>query len=499
MSSISARVLGQRIRQLRTRRGLTQQDLAGNDYSKSYISAIEQGKTRPSLEALQRMAARLDVPAGTLLDPDAQGFVPFDPEAMPRRIRRRRNAKAGAGGRVLDAAQIEYQIVQANLFIATGRPNEALTLLRSMLPGEETTGSMRIEESQLQRIYALAARAATGVGESEEANNFSQKGIQLCMRIGDRDGLERMRNIAGLALYHANQPLAALEQHRACLDAITSGTMRDPNFKLEVYRNIAADYNALHDEKRALEAYENALPLLDTVNGLEQQVAIFQDLAAGYSEREDFDLARQYATRALNNLEAQANIGEAARLESKYGDILVENGDLEQAEDLLSRSLQVAEKQKSDIDRSMVLTSMARLYLKRDDLDKALSTATQAVEISRNASYAPPGRGAAPAKGRVGEDVSGYMLAEPGPGTSAHRVLAQALALSGEITSRTGDAGKTDRLFDEALQIIESNRAPDISSDIYQRYAQVLATRGQHEKASKYFERAYNAVTNRPT
>jgi len=36
-------------------------------------------------------------------------------------------------------------------------------------------------------------------------------------------------------------------------------------------------------------------------------------------------------------------------------------------------------------------------------------------------------------------------------------------------------------------------------SDIYQRYAQVLATRGQHEKASKYFERAYNAVTNRPT
>src|SRR5215210_7680510 len=97
MASISARILGQRIRQLRTRREFTQQDLAGTDYSKSYISAIEQGKTRPSLEALQRIAARLDVPAGTLLDPDAPGFIPEDLETIHRRVRRRRGGKGGPG------------------------------------------------------------------------------------------------------------------------------------------------------------------------------------------------------------------------------------------------------------------------------------------------------------------------------------------------------------------------------------------------------------------
>ena len=95
VATLSARVLGQRIRQMRTRRGLTQQDLAGEDYSKSYISAIEQGKTRPSLEALQRLASRLETPAGVLLDPDAPGFAPFDPEALPRRVRRRRGVRAG--------------------------------------------------------------------------------------------------------------------------------------------------------------------------------------------------------------------------------------------------------------------------------------------------------------------------------------------------------------------------------------------------------------------
>src|SRR5215213_5027706 len=96
VANLTAKALGQRIRQLRTRKGQTQQDLAGNDYSKSYISAIEQGKTRPSLEALQRMASRLDVPASLLLDPGAPGFAPIDPEAMPRRVRRRRGARGSA-------------------------------------------------------------------------------------------------------------------------------------------------------------------------------------------------------------------------------------------------------------------------------------------------------------------------------------------------------------------------------------------------------------------
>src|SRR5207302_7393818 len=118
VTSISARVLGQRIRQLRTRRGMTQQDLAGEDYSKSYISAIEQGKTRPSLNALQRMSARLDVPASTLLDPDAHGFAPFDAEQMHRRVRRRRGARGRLGA--IEPSQIDFQLAQAEMEIYTG-------------------------------------------------------------------------------------------------------------------------------------------------------------------------------------------------------------------------------------------------------------------------------------------------------------------------------------------------------------------------------------------
>src|SRR5262245_11647451 len=53
--------LGGRVRQLRIARGLTQTDLAGERFSKEYVSQIERGKTRPTSETIEWLAARLGV------------------------------------------------------------------------------------------------------------------------------------------------------------------------------------------------------------------------------------------------------------------------------------------------------------------------------------------------------------------------------------------------------------------------------------------------------
>src|SRR5277367_1999531 len=53
--------LGERLRQLRVAAGLTQTDLAGERFSKEYISQIERGKTRPTRETVEWLAARLGV------------------------------------------------------------------------------------------------------------------------------------------------------------------------------------------------------------------------------------------------------------------------------------------------------------------------------------------------------------------------------------------------------------------------------------------------------
>src|SRR6201993_2620746 len=58
--------LGERLRQLRVAAGLTQTDLAGDRFSKEYISQIERGKTRPTPETIDWLALRLGIDAGYL-------------------------------------------------------------------------------------------------------------------------------------------------------------------------------------------------------------------------------------------------------------------------------------------------------------------------------------------------------------------------------------------------------------------------------------------------
>src|SRR5437870_10120337 len=58
--------LGERLRQLRVAAGLTQRELAGERFSKEYVPQIERGKTRPTRETIEWLAARLGVDPGFL-------------------------------------------------------------------------------------------------------------------------------------------------------------------------------------------------------------------------------------------------------------------------------------------------------------------------------------------------------------------------------------------------------------------------------------------------
>src|SRR5436305_8300414 len=58
--------LGERLRQLRAAAGMTQTDLAGDRFSKEYVSQIERGKTRPTAETIQWLPDRLGLDGGVL-------------------------------------------------------------------------------------------------------------------------------------------------------------------------------------------------------------------------------------------------------------------------------------------------------------------------------------------------------------------------------------------------------------------------------------------------
>src|SRR5918996_3279793 len=67
-SAQAALRLGERLRQLRVAAGLTQGEVAGERFSKEYVSQIERGKTRPTAETVEWLARRLGVDPGFLAD-----------------------------------------------------------------------------------------------------------------------------------------------------------------------------------------------------------------------------------------------------------------------------------------------------------------------------------------------------------------------------------------------------------------------------------------------
>ena len=71
-------LLGARIKELRKRRGLTQDQLAERvDLAPRYISLIEVGRSSPSLETMENIARTFEVEVKVLFD-----FAHLDPDAI---------------------------------------------------------------------------------------------------------------------------------------------------------------------------------------------------------------------------------------------------------------------------------------------------------------------------------------------------------------------------------------------------------------------------------
>src|SRR4051794_34806856 len=117
--------LGERLRQLRVAAGLTQTDLAGDRFSKEYISQIERGKTRPTAETVEWLALRLGVGSGFL-----------------------------ASGVSVDArAKAEAILARADVLLQEHRFDEAIEEYTRSLPAVLGTGAAEL------RVRALSGEA----------------------------------------------------------------------------------------------------------------------------------------------------------------------------------------------------------------------------------------------------------------------------------------------------------------------------------------------------
>ena len=437
--AVAARV-GTNIREVRTKLGLTQAQLAAPEFSISYISAIERGKIRPSLKALSILAKRLDVPLTFLLEGSPAG-------AAEARAVGYSPADSGPDLR------IDVDLLRSAVLIQQQKYEEAAELLAPIQPERITT-------DQVYRLFVLRGQIHLGLHEYQEAVVDLRAAVTQAEGLNDIESIERARNLLGKAYFSLYNYTLAMENHIRCNAAIEQGQIKDPIFALEVYSNLADDYFRHGDQEKAITFYHKALSTLEGMNRDSRSFGEkFMEIGQAYQSSGKLVMARDYITRSLALYEMRDEQRLFGLTHQHLGKTLEKQNDLDGAEKEYREAITIEEELEDDVAASACHTSLAELLLKRGKKQEAEQEAQEALSFAKQ---------------------------------SQHVVTqGQALIALAQIRHDAKDYAAADQLFTEALELLDSSNEHEIAAGAYSRYAALLEQRNEVQRSLSAFKKAF--------
>lgn len=162
--------LGEKIRELRVKKGLTQNQLAGDHITRNMLSQIENGIASPSMKTLTHLAEKLDVSVGYLLEEGA----PTASSAAKKLIKKGNYAKAIAALDDMDPHDDEAELLLATAYgelamadLQAGKNESAVQLAeRSLQHNEKSFFCSRELRTKMLWISAFCRAGGEGAGEA---------------------------------------------------------------------------------------------------------------------------------------------------------------------------------------------------------------------------------------------------------------------------------------------------------------------------------------------
>jgi tetratricopeptide (TPR) repeat protein len=425
--------LGVRLRQLRVAAGLTQSELAGDRFSKEYVSQIERGKTRPTKETLGWIAERLGVDSSYL--ETGQSWDEYaEVEAAVTR------AEAAIEGEQYDdalaaldglefspeARELEFRALMAEAWArlpgADLRP--ALELLVRARELAEQPGFSDVERADVLYRMGVCRYKLTSI-------NTAQTLLTQALELADRSGTpcDRLRS-------------HILEWRSRC-------SRRQRDFEA-----------AREDIERALELAERLDDSL-TVAHITFQASLVAERDGNWLR------ARTFAERAKELYEAHGDRQNLGRMLNNLGGLNYLLGKSDDAVTYLKRAFSVALEIGSEPDAAQAVSSLAQVHLGAGEWALAEEQARHALELLEGRPDFLDEIGNA-------QIVLGRSLMEQGRLEDAEHTLAEAeLSLSqlssashravawtaqGDLASRRGDDKSAAALYRRAAEALQDVR-----------------------------------------
>src|ERR687885_870920 len=381
--------LGERVRQLRVAAGLTQTELAGDRFSKEYMSQIERGKTRPTQETISWLADRLGVDGAYLangVSVDERGRVESSLARGEALIEGRRN---------LEAIE-EFESIRAAV-VATGMPE----LEVRALSGEATA---RMREGQVREAIELLTRARA----LTEHDGFSD--------IERADVLFRL----GVARYKLSSIQTAIGLFDEALKLAERSPLPSDHLRSNILAWRSRCYRRRRDLEAAREDVERALELAEGLNDRHTTADIYFQASIIADREGHWVLARSYAERAKAIYEEISDRRNLGRLMNNLGGINFLLGHPGEAVELLKEAFRLHLEAGSDAEAAYSVSSIADVHLKTGDAKTAEAPARHALQLFGDRVDHLDGRGIAQLtlgralleQDRLDEAEEGFALAE---------------------------------------------------------------------------------------
>src|SRR5438552_16327792 len=342
--------LGERLRQLRVAAGLTQSELAGERFSKEYVSQIERGKTRPTDETIGWLAGRLGVDTGFL----ANGVSSEDRGRVEATLAR---ADAPPGAVSFAEAATEFETARASVGAISVPELDVRALV-----GEARA---HIRTGETREALDLLARART-IAEGPSFSDVERAEVLLWLG-ACRYKLSSIQTALGLL----NEALALADRSGLPCDRL----------RADVHNWRARCYRRQRDFEAAREDVETALELAEGLNDRRALAnAYFQ--ASLVAERQGhWLLARTYAERAKAQYEELADQANVGNLMNNLGGLNLLLGNSDSAIGFLKDAFRVALELGNTASAAQAVSSLAQVHLRAGDVQESEKQARHALEL----------------------------------------------------------------------------------------------------------------------
>jgi tetratricopeptide (TPR) repeat protein len=428
--------LGERLRQLRVAAGMTQTDLAGDRFSKEYVSQIERGKTRPTAETIKWIAERLGVDAGFLAN----------------------GVSADERGRV-DAA-----LARADALLEARRNDEALEEFESIRPAVLATGLPELEARSLSGEATVRMRR----GEVREAIGLLERARALSEGTAFSD-IERADVLfrLGVARYKLNSVQTAIGLFDEALKLAERSEIPSDQLRSNILAWRSRCYRRRRDLEAAREDVERALELAEGLNDKRTAADVYFQASIIADREGHWVLARSYAERAKAAYEELSDRGNLGRLLNNLGGINFLLGHPDEAVAFLKDAVRIALEVGNDAEAAHAVNGVAQVHLRTGDVARAEEQARYALELlgDRVDEVAEIGNAqlvlgrALLEQDRLDEAEEAFKAGEAAfdqLSSGSHR--ASAWVAQGDLATRRGDDRTAARLYRQAADALQDVR-----------------------------------------